>query len=195
VLLGTAAPALAVDLGEEPPGDTGGVSQPAPSGPASGGYAFGTPDSTSTPLRPTVPGARGKIIRGVGYAPSNAPLAVKKAIWAANKIIGKPYRYGGGHASFVDEAYDCSGTVSYALRGGGLLRAPLDSSAFMKWGLEGLGRWITVYTNPGHAFVVIAGMRLDTSAANEPVNSGSGPRWRHGKRPVEGYLARHPANL
>src|SRR5204862_3491984 len=119
----------------------------------------------------------------------------KKAIWAANKIQKKPYRYGGGHGSFRDSAYDCSGSVSYALHGGGLLSSPLDSSSFMHWGAAGRGKWITIWTNPGHAFVYIAGLRLDTSAVNDSASSGSGPRWRHHLRPTGGFTARHPAGL
>ena len=95
------------------------------------------------------------------------PAEVQQAIWAANKIIGKPYSYGGGHAAVQRRGYDCSGTVSYALHGGGLLTRPLDSGSFMRWGKRGTGSWITVYTNPGHAYAVIAGLRLDTSAAGD----------------------------
>jgi len=117
---------------------------------------------------------------------------VQEAIWAANRIVGKPYVYGGGHGrGFEDRGYDCSGTVSYALNGGGLLDAPLDSSSFMKWGDPGVGEWITVYTNPGHAFVVIAGMRLDTSAGGDP-SGNRGPRWRPALRSTKGFTARHP---
>jgi hypothetical protein len=150
-----------------------------------GGAAFGV-DPDQTPVMPT-----GRIIDGKAYPPANAPAAVKKAIWAANEIVGKPYKYGGGHARVVDSGYDCSGTVSYALIGGKLLESPLDSSSFMRWGEPGEGEWITVYTNPSHAFVVIAGMRLDTSAAGDP--SGlKGPRWRPTLRDTSGFKARHP---
>ena len=116
---------------------------------------------------------------------------MKRAIAYANRIVGKPYRYGGGHkANFRDSAYDCSGTISFALRGARLLRSPLDSSSFMSWGRSGRGRWITVYTNPGHAYVVIAGLRLDTSGSG-----GKGPRWRPEKRSSRGFHARHWAGL
>jgi hypothetical protein len=137
----------------------------------------------------------GQVIDGVGHAPEQAPEAVKQAVWAANAIIGRPYRYGGGHGrGFIDRGYDCSGTVSYALHGGDLLRRPLDSSSFMRWGESGAGDWITVYTNPGHAYVVIAGMRLDTSAAGDP-EGGKGPRWRPTLRSTRGFRARHPEGL
>ena len=146
------------------------------------------------------PAKKAKLINGIAYPPKGAPKAVVNAINAANRIVRKPYRYGGGHASFEDSAYDCSGSVSYALHGGGLLKAPLDSSSFMRWGLPGKGRWITVYTNPGHAFVVIAGLRLDTgfrdnrSVPRDGTFPNSGPKW--GKlRPTKGFTARHPKGL
>jgi hypothetical protein len=150
-----------------------------------GGAAFGI-DPDQTPVMPT-----GRIIDGKAYPPANAPAAVKKAIWAANEIVGMPYKYGGGHARVEDTGYDCSGTVSYALIAGKLLTSPLDSGSFMSWGETGEGEWITIYTNPGHAYVVIAGMRLDTSAAGDP--SGlKGPRWRPTLRDSAGFKVRHP---
>ena len=114
---------------------------------------------------------------------------MQKAIWAANKIVKKPYIYGGGHKSVtkIARGYDCSGTVSWALGGAKLLDSPLDSSSFMKWGESGAGDWITVYTNPGHAYAVIAGLRLDTSGPGE-----RGPRWRAAKRSAKGFRVRHP---
>ncbi len=131
---------------------------------------------------------------GLAAAPVGAPPQVHAAINAANRIVGKPYRYGGGHAKVEDSGYDCSGTVSYALIGARLLKAPLDSSSFRRWGKAGPGRWITVYTNPGHAFAVIAGLRLDTSAAGDP-SGAKGPRWRPALRSTRGFAARHPAGL
>jgi hypothetical protein len=130
------------------------------------------------------------IINGKAYPPADAPQEVKEAIWAANEIVGMPYKYGGGHARVKDSGYDCSGTVSYALRGAGLLDTPLDSSSFLSWGEAGTGSWITVYTNPGHAFVVIAGLRLDTSAAGDPSDT-DGPQWRPVLRNTKGFKARH----
>ena len=123
-------------------------------------------------------------------APDDAPQEVKDAIAAANEITGKPYRYGGGHGDFEDSGYDCSGSVSYALHGGGFLRRPLDSSGFMRWGSAGKGEWITVYANSGHAYTVIAGLRFDTSSSGS--GGGSGPRWRTRARSSSGYVARHP---
>jgi hypothetical protein len=160
-----------------------GVLPPRPPGP-SGGAPAG-PVVQPAPI----PGAVARIAPDgrTAIPPAAAPPAVKNAIYAANKITRRPYRYGGGHASFEDRGYDCSGSVSYALRGGGLLRAPLHSSAFMRWGQPGKGVWITVYTNPGHAYAVIAGLRFDTSGPGE-----SGPRWRRSARAGGGYRARHP---
>ncbi len=142
-----------------------------------------------------VPGAKASLLpNGLAAAPLDAPPQVHAAIAAANRIVGKPYRYGGGHAKVEDSGYDCSGTVSYALIGAKLLKAPLDSSSFLRWGEAGAGEWITVYTNPGHAFVVIAGLRLDTSAAGDP-SGRKGPRWRPVLRSTRGFKARHPAGL
>jgi len=163
---------------------------PAPTPPAAtGGAAYGVV------FQPTVPGVVAQIVNGVAYAPDQAPVPVKQAIWAANQIVGMPYRLGGGHRlGFTDHAYDCSGTVSFAMHGAGLLARPRDSSSFMRYGAAGRGTWITVYTNPGHAFAVIAGLRLDTSAAGDPAG-GSGPRWRPNLRSTRGYRARHPLGL
>jgi hypothetical protein len=127
---------------------------------------------------------------GVARAPAGAPKAVRRAIAAGNRLQRKPYRYGGGHASFEDNGYDCSGAVSYVLHAAGLLDAPLDSTGLASWGRPWRGRWITVYANRGHAYAVIAGLRLDTSGTG-----GRGPRWQRAKRSSEGFVARHPAGL
>jgi cell wall-associated NlpC family hydrolase len=180
-----AAPAAAQTPAPTPPAPA----VPAPAPPATGGAAYGVA------YQPTVPGVVAQAINGVAYAPDQAPDAVKQAIWAANQIVGLPYRLGGGHKlGFTDHAYDCSGTVSFAMHGAGLLAAPRDSSSFMRYGLAGKGQWITVYTNPSHAFAVIAGLRLDTSAAGDP-SGASGPRWRPNLRSTRGYRARHPLGL
>ncbi|MFY9487234.1 MAG: hypothetical protein WAP35_00860 [Solirubrobacterales bacterium] len=144
------------------------------------------------PTPATTPGLKATLAADgrTAVAPVGAPLPVQKAIWAANEITTKPYLYGGGHGKFKDRGYDCSGTISYALNGGGLLDSPLDSSSFMSWGERGKGNWITVYTNPGHAYVMIAGLRLDTSGRGE-----KGPRWRPEKRSTRGLRARHPQGL
>lgn len=142
------------------------------------------------------PAKKAKLVNGIAIAPKSAPPAVKRAIAAANEISGMPYKYGGGHASFPkDDGYDCSGAISYALEGGDLLGGgPLNSSGFMGWGKKGKGKWITVYANPGHAFIMIAGLRFDTGYRDNSVEGlvpGRGPRWGK-KRSTRGYVARHP---
>jgi hypothetical protein len=171
---------------------------PSPTGSATSGGAgvAGPATPTSTPAHPIVVGVKAKIIHGVAYAPSLAPVQVQRAIWAGNKIRLKPYRVGGGHGVWSDTAYDCSGSVSYVLHAAGLLPVSMDSSEFESWGSHGLGQWITVYTNPAHAFVEIAGIRLDTSAEGDPnPPSGSGPRWRPLLNDTGGFQQRHPASL
>ena len=127
---------------------------------------------------------------GLAQAPADAPAAVKQVIAAGNAIAGLPYLYGGGHGSFHANAYDCSGSVSYALAAAGLVSSPLDSTAFEGWGEPGPGRWITVYANAGHAFMVVAGWRFDTSAMGQ-----TSTRWSHSMRGTGGFVARHPAGL
>ena len=146
------------------------------------------------------PAKNAKIVNGFAIAPKSAPKKVKRAIEAANEIVRKPYRYGGGHASVEDKGYDCSGTISYALIGANLLKTPLDSTGFMRWGEKGPGKWITVYAHGGHAYVVIAGLRLDTGSrdpngARYGQKPGSGPRWNKAPRADKGYRIRHPAGL
>lgn len=150
------------------------------------------PASSSAPRAPApVPGQSAKLgSDGLAAAPSGAPQAVKDAIAAANAIVGRPYLWGGGHGSFESSGYDCSGAVSYALHGGGLLSSPLDSTGLTTWGEPGEGNWITVYGNSGHAYAVIAGLRWDTSGTG-----GSGPRWHSDIRSSAGFVARHPSGL
>jgi hypothetical protein len=149
------------------------------------------PDGTSTD-EATVPGAKAKIVDGgQAVAPADAPRKVKRVIAAANKIEDKPYKYGGGHGSFNDKGYDCSGAVSYALHGGGLLDAPLPSGSLAKWGERGKGKWISVYGAPSHAYMVVAGLRFDTS-----MTAGDGPGWSKSMRSTpESYKVRHPEGL
>jgi hypothetical protein len=154
---------------------------------------------------PPPPAKRAALVNGIAIPPASAPVRVKRVMEAANRIIRLPYVYGGGHSLYsaaraaqaeLDEGYDCSGTVSFALFGGRFLRSPLDSGSFLRWGKRGKGRWITVYTNPGHAYVVIGGLRLDTSGgdrlAPEERRTGRGPRWRKYNRSPVGFTARHP---
>lgn len=144
---------------------------------------------------PTTPGSTAKLRYGQAAAPENAPLAVKRAIWAANQLSTKPYRYGGGHKSFTDNAYDCSGTISYALGGAGLLKSPISSTEFRNFGQSGHGKWITIYARNGHTYAVIAGLRLDTTPYRS-FNDRWAPRWQSNPRvPSGGFVARHPAGL
>jgi hypothetical protein len=146
---------------------------------------------------------------GQAIAPTDAPPEVKAIIEAGNKIATLPYVYGGGHnAKFSGRGYDCSGSVSYALHGGGLLTSPLDSSSFMKWGDAGEGSWVTIYTNPGHAYMVVAGLRFDTSMRTPIAASARKSttrtrrasatltsRWSSKMRPSSGYTVRHPVGF
>ena len=150
------------------------------------------PGETSTAPAPTGPPGKAKLLKsGKAIPPANAPAFVRKAIAAGNRIRKKPYVYGGGHASFESRGYDCSGAVSYLLRGAGLVKSPMPSGPYMRWGLKGKGRWITVFANPGHAYVVVAGLRFDTSAMG---SGGKGPRWRATKRSPKGFNVRHAPN-
>jgi peptidoglycan hydrolase-like protein with peptidoglycan-binding domain len=124
-----------------------------------------------------------------GGGSSHSSSVVQRAIAAANQIATKPYRYGGGHGSFNDSGYDCSGSVSYVLHGAGLLSSPLDSTSFMSWGAPGPGKHITIYANSGHVFMTIDGRRFDTGYG------GHGNRWASGTRPTAGYVVRHPPGL
>jgi peptidoglycan hydrolase CwlO-like protein len=127
---------------------------------------------------------------GDAIPPSNAPLAVRGVISAANEINDLPYIWGGGHGSFEASGYDCSGAVSFALHGGGLISSPLDSTGFEVWGESGGGNWITVFANSGHAWAYIAGLRWDTGGPG----GGSGPRWSTVMRDdASSFVARHPA--
>ncbi len=170
----------------------------SPPGSASrmGAITGGSIVSAGAVLKPKllVPGLRARVIDGMAAAPMQAPAAVQNMIWTANQIIGLPYIWGGGHASFVSPGYDCSGTVSFALHGADLLSTPMDSSEFMRWDSKGIGQWVTIFTNPGHAYMTIAGVRLDTSAADDPSNQ-QGPRWRPLRPANAGFRVRHPTGL
>ena len=161
----------------------------APAPDASGGAAYQAPQPTMANL--TLTGSVARLLPdGSAAAPADAPPQVQQAIWAANLIQDRPYVYGGGHRDFKAKGYDCSGTVSFALHAGGLLDSPLDSGRFMRWGAAGKGQWITIYTNPGHAFMVVAGLRFDTSGAQ------GGTRWQPANgRSYGGFVARHPPGL
>ena len=128
---------------------------------------------------------------GAAVAPESAPEAVKAIIAAGNEIRDKPYRYGGGHGDFEDSGYDCSGSVSYALHGANLVSRPLDSTGFESWAKPGRGTWVTTYANSGHMYLIVAGLRFDTSGAK----SRGGNRWTTEPRSSSGYVVRHPAGL
>ena len=146
---------------------------------------------------PPPPPAKAKLVNGRLLAPASAPTRIKRVIAAANQIVEKPYVYGGGHRPYtrgeLDRGYDCSGSVSHALHGGGFLRSPLPSGALMSWGLSGPGRWTTVYAHGGHAYLVVAGFRFDTSMhdADAP-GPATGPRWSRTLRRSSAFVARHP---
>ncbi|MDP9227586.1 MAG: hypothetical protein M3M99_00870, partial [Actinomycetota bacterium] len=150
---------------------TGALANAAPAMAQTGGAA--APGPVAAPSGP--PGKAQLTKKGIAIPPANAPAAVVNAITAGNQIRKLPYRYGGGHASFFDSAYDCSGAVSFLLYGAGMLSSPLPSGSLARgWGTLGKGRWITVYANGGHAYMVVAGLRFDTSAVGENLNQGSG---------------------
>ena len=151
---------------------------------------FGFPTSG-----PTITGTRARLRSGQAAAPASAPLAVKRAIWAANQLFRKPYIFGGGHKSFADRGYDCSGTVSYALGGAGLLKSPISSTEFRKYGESGRGKWITIYARNGHTYAIIAGLRLDTTPYITAHDKWA-PGWQSTERiPAGGFEARHPVGL
>ncbi len=156
------------------------------------------PDLTSDPASSSagsfpapVPGQRAVIqSNGLAAPPAGAPDVVKRVIQAANAIADRPYVWGGGHGSFESSGYDCSGAVSYALHGGGLISSPLDSTGLTTWGEPGEGNWISVYGNSGHVYMVVAGLRWDTSDTG-----GTGPSWHTSMRSSAGFIPRHPAGL
>jgi hypothetical protein len=169
------------------------ASAPGQASAATGGSAVA---AVAPPAKPDllVPGSLARYVNGLAAAPMSAPAPVQQVIWAGNQIVGLPYIFGGGHASFVSPGYDCSGTVSFALHGGNLLQSPEDSSEFEGWGSHGAGRWVAVFANGGHAYMTVAGLRLDTSAADDPSNQ-QGPRWRPLRPENSGFVVRHPLGL
>ena len=152
-----------------------------------------TPGQTPAIPRLPDPGPRLKVkVRSNGRVAvirKGLPRSIRQIINAANHIARLPYRYGGGHGTFFDTAYDCSGSVAYALHAAGLVDATLNSTMFEHWGVKGRGRWITVYANSGHAWMTVAGLRYDTGA----MGSSGGSRWSPFMRPTSGFVARHPA--
>ncbi len=127
---------------------------------------------------------------GGSAASSSAEGVIARVIAAANEIATRPYVYGGGHGSFISDGYDCSGSVSYALHGGGLLSSPEDSVALESYGEAGPGRYITIYADAEHAWMTIDGRRFDTVAQAE-----TGTRWSSSMASTAGYVVRHPDGL
>jgi cell wall-associated NlpC family hydrolase len=132
---------------------------------------------------------------GLAQPPASASARLRALIRGANEVARKPYVYGGGHGGgpegvFTDSAYDCSGSISYALASAGLVEAPMASGPMMTWGRPGPGKWVTIYANEGHAYMVVAGLRFDTSGRAE-----RDTRWQAAMRPAAGFVARHPPGL
>jgi cell wall-associated NlpC family hydrolase len=188
-LAAAATPALAADNGGTPTNAGGGTSSQFDPGQLGGGVVDPQAPTDTAPM-PEETAQTAVLHGGVAVAPADAPAAVKLAIAAANHIRHKPYVWGGGHASFRARGYDCSGSVSYVLHAAGLLSFPEVSGALAHWGMKGEGKWITIYANAGHAFMIIAGLRFDTSGEGQ-----SGPRWRAEPRWLRGFQRRHPAGL
>ncbi|HKH42123.1 MAG TPA: hypothetical protein VKA41_09755 [Solirubrobacterales bacterium] len=174
-VLAIAVPAAAQTGGSGPPGSTT------------------TPTTTTTTPAPVGPPGKAKIRKdGTAVAPADAPAQVQAAVAAANAIHTMPYRWGGGHRTFFDSGYDCSGAVSYVLHAAGLLASPMTSGGLASsWGAPGKGRWITVYGNASHVYMIIAGKRFDTSSGGDRWNQGSGPRWRKKKRRPLGFTQKY----
>lgn len=149
------------------------------------------PASTTAPATTVTPTATATIgTDGLALAPAGAPAQVVALIAAGNAIASLPYKYGGGHKAFEDRAYDCSGSVSFALHGAGLLDEPLDSTGLARWGQAGPGAWITIYAHKTHTYLVVAGLRFDTSGQKK-----AGTRWQAAPRSSRGFKVRHPAGL
>lgn len=170
------------------------VEDPADATPAPTGAASAT--SSARLKRDTGPTSDAAISQadvlknGIALPPIEAPQPVRQIIEAGNSIARAPYLWGGGHGKWLDKGYDCSGSVSYALASAGLLNAPLDSGRLMSWGEPGSGKWVTIYSNPGHVFLVVAGVRFDTSGTR-----ATGSRWQKSMRAGGGFVARHPPGL
>ena len=152
-----------------------------------------TVESSSADRKPLAAPTTGKAVvgpDGLAVAPTDAPPLVQAIIEAGNRIAKKPYKYGGGHGKWEDTGYDCSGSMSYAFHGAGMLDEALDSTGFESWGEAGKGTWVTIYAKSSHAFMVVAGLRFDTSG-----RANQGTRWQADMRSSAGYVVRHPEGL
>ena len=150
------------------------------------GAVGAAPAQAAAPKAELTPGGR-------AIAPPSAPPSVKAMIAAANHIRHRPYSWGGGHRHWNSRGYDCSGSVSYVLHAGGLLDYPLDSRGFMRWGGGGPGSWVRIYANRDHVYMVIAGLRWDTSMTDD--GDRHGPGWSEEMRSGGGFRLRHPEGL
>lgn len=128
---------------------------------------------------------------GKAYAPPEAPYRVHLMVAAANELVNKPYRFGGGHATLYDSGYDCSGSTSYVLHKGGLLNSPIPSGTFLNYGRAGYGKYVNIYARNGHVFLELCGLRFDTGGTTV----STGPRWKPKPRSLNGYSVRHPAGF
>jgi len=193
-----AAPISSIDNGGAYP------EQPVPPGthsnnstPPSGGTKPGQqvkPTPKPTPQPPTKNVSLTLLPSGLVSFPTGTPLAIQKIVQSANRIVGKPYLWGGGHLKWEDKGYDCSGAVSYALYGAGLITDSMVSGEMMFWGQPGIGKWVTIYAHENHVFMHILNLRLDTSWVDDP--SGlHGVRWRPIRTHLKGFTVRHPAGL
>jgi cell wall-associated NlpC family hydrolase len=177
------APATSAPEPQAPP-----TSAPKPRGAASpaGGVELARPSTAGDGIRQAT-----ALPNGIALPPLEAPEPVRQMIEAGNVIARTPYLWGGGHGKWVDTGYDCSGSVSFVLASAGYLEAPLASGPLMSWGEPGPGKWVTIYSSPGHVYMEVAGVRFDTSGA-----AATGSRWQNdlrGRRP--GFVARHPPGL
>jgi hypothetical protein len=168
-----------------------GGAAPVASGEAAAPWGAGCTSAPPTGPR-TSASCGARLVSGRAVAPPGAPATVKRVIAAANRINGRPYVWGGGHLSWLSRGYDCSGAVGYALHGAGLLDVTMVSGQLASWGEPGVGRWITVYANPDHVYMLVAGLRFDTRDAPPGV---TGPRWHRASVDASGFAMRHPPGL
>ncbi len=172
---------------ELPTEEAGSEPQPAPAGASA---PLGRRKKGNGPTRDAAISDAEVLKNGIALPPIEAPEEVRQIIQAGNQIARTPYLWGGGHGKWLDKGYDCSGSVSFALAAAGLLNGPLASGPLMGWGKPGKGKWVTIYTNPGHVWLAVAGVRFDTSG-----NRVTGSRWQATLRSTGGYVARHPPGL